>query len=264
MIKLKTSAKVVADTVYNGKRVTSLQLVYPRFILSELNTHRMLSRSTASSRAIPTAKLLEMVECNPALPVHWGLNQSGMQASCEVLQEAKNEARRVWIESSKLAVQQAKALAALDIHKQVVNRVLEPFMWAHTIVTATEWDNFFQLRLHSDAQPEIYLLARCMKEAMDNSEPVEQAVHLPYITSSEFGDYDTSTLVDISAARCARVSYMNHDQKAPEVEKDLQTAKRLREAGHQSPFEHQAFAADDPSKRCANFIGWAQARHIWE
>ena len=151
-------------------------------------------------------------------------------------------------------------------------------MWAETIVTATEWDNFFKLRLHEDSQPEIQELARCMKEAMDNSEPVKSKIHLPYITLDEMEDYvqgsiavDSESLneclyqyfVPISAARCARVSYLNHDQSNPVIEKDLATAEKLLSAGHWSPFENQAYALPEVVP-CRNFIGWKQARTLYE
>lgn len=275
---MKISAKVIADSIYNGKRITSLQLVLPRFILAQLNTHRAFSRSTASSRAIPTAKLIEQVLNEPVIPIHWGLNQSGMQASAEVLAEAKQKARNAWLESANAAAEYAEVLLSYDIHKQVVNRVLEPYMWAHTIVTATEWENFFKLRLDDDAQPEIQELARCMKLAMDNSEPEETEFHLPYITRIEmldwvndnYPDYRTATwfdemynhFADVSAARCARVSYLNHDQSQPDINRDIALANKLFEANHWSPFEHQAFALPDPNQPSNNFVGWLQYRAI--
>ena len=154
-------AQVIADSVWKGKRLTSLQLVLPRFILAQLNTHRAFSRSTASSRAIPTAKLIEMVESDPVVPLHWGRNQPGMQAECELSDDLRFQAGDEWMDARDAAVASAKTLAGMGVHKQVVNRILEPFMWAHTIVTATEWDNFFALRLDDAAQPEIQSRLYC-------------------------------------------------------------------------------------------------------
>lgn len=271
-------AEVVLDTVWNGKRITTLQLRLPRFILAQLNTHRAFSRSTASSRAIPTGKLLEMVKNDAVQPVYWGKNQAGMQASEEVDAETKEKALQEWRLAALSASKTAEKLLELGLHKQIANRILEPFMWAETIVTATEWDNFFKLRLHEDSQPEIQELARCMKEAMDNSEPVKSKIHLPYITLDEMEDYvqgsiatDSESLneclyqyfVPVSAARCARVSYLNHDQSNPVIEKDLATAEKLISASHHSPFEHQAYALPEVVP-CRNFIGWKQARTLYE
>lgn len=271
-------AEVVLDTVWNGKRITTLQLRLPRFILAQLNTHRSFSRATASSRAIPTSKLLEMVKNDAVQPVYWGKNKAGMQASEEVDAETKEKALQEWRLAALNASKTAEKLLELGLHKQIANRILEPFMWAETIVTATEWDNFFKLRLHEDSQPEIQELARCMKEAMDNSEPVKSKIHLPYITLDEMEDYvqgsvvtDSESLneclyqyfVPISAARCARVSYLNHDQSNPVIEKDLATAEKLLSAGHWSPFENQAYALPEVVP-CRNFIGWKQARTLYE
>ena len=271
-------AEVVLDTVWNGKRITTLQLRLPRFILAQLNAHRSFSRATASSRAIPTSKLLEMVKNDAVQPFYWGKNQAGMQASEEVDAETKEKALQEWRLAALNASKTAEKLLELGLHKQIANRILEPFMWAETIVTATEWDNFFKLRLHEDSQPEIQELARCMKEAMDNSEPVKSKIHLPYITLDEMEDYvqglvttDSESIdielykyfAPISAARCARVSYLNHDQSNPVIEKDLATAEKLLSAGHWSPFENQAYALPEVVP-CRNFIGWKQARTLYE
>mgnify|MGYP003585699127 CR=1 FL=1 len=276
---MKISAEVVADSIHDGKRITSLQLTMPRFILAQFNTHRAFSRSTASNRAIPTATLIEQVRNNPVRPFHWGMNQPGMQAGAEVLAETKARAQKVWGVAAQEAANFAQNLLDLGVHKQVANRILEPFMWAHTIVTATEWDNFFKLRLDDDAQPEIQELARCMKLAMDNSEPEETEFHLPYIPRIEMLDWVNDNypghstvewfdemynhFADVSAARCARVSYLNHDQSQPDKVRDLALAFKLIEANHWSPFEHQARSID-PSERSRNFIGWQQHRSHYE
>lgn len=267
------SAKVICDSIFDGKRITSLQLKMPRFILAQFNTHRAFSRSTASSRAIPTAKLIDMVRTNFVQPIHWGKNQAGMQASEELPEDIKQQAFKEWHTAALNAANTAEKLLELGCHKQVANRILEPFMWVDTIVTATEWDNFFKLRLDDASQPEIQELARCMKEAMDNSVPVERIYHLPYISDKELKEI----LVDkesnifaypeaarVSAARCARVSYSNHDQSNPDIEKDKITAEKLIAGGHWSPFEHQAAPYMDISRPCRNFVGWQQARAYFD
>lgn len=269
------SAKVIADSVYNDKRITTLQLVMPRFTLSQFNKHRAFSSNAASSRAIPTAKLIEQVRKDCVKPVYWGENQAGMVADNELKGWKKGVCEEIWGIAAHNAADTAQQLLEMGVHKQIANRVLEPFMWAHVVVTATEWDNFFKLRLEHDSQPEMQELARCMKEAMDNSEPVQRRVHFPYITkkdwdvyqyltvddpSAGFKDADYCELAKISAARCARVSYLNHDQSEPDLVKDLTLAKRLHDAFHLSVFEHQAVAYANPTMQSGNFKGWLQHR----
>jgi thymidylate synthase ThyX len=230
----------------------------PRFILAELNTHRMFSRSTSSQRAIPIAKVLKWVEEDPATPVYWGANRAGMQAGEEV--EDVESLKKAWKE---LAAETAKWVRARShVHKQTISRPLYPFTYADTIITATDWDNFFKLRIHPDAQPEMQDLAIAIKEAMDALKPEEKKEHLPYITDKDRISKQGRDLMMISAARCARVSYCNHGNGNVDLEKDMQTALMLLSAGHLSPFEHQAAALKDGSLHSANFRGWFQFRSM--
>lgn len=236
------SAKIVADSIsINGIRLTTMELNYPRFIHSEFMTHRVFSRNAASSRAIPIEKMLKQVQENPAMPVHWGKNQPGMQAREEI--ENSRDAALEWKRCAIDAVESAEWLSQYNLHKQIVNRVLEPFQYIKVIVTATEWYNFFKLRLHKDAQPEIQELAHQMKKAMVDSSPKELIHgewHLPYIQVEDCTKTTTDNFVKLSVARCARVSYLNHDNSSPSVEKDIALYNKLLEAGHMSPFEHVA------------------------
>lgn len=261
------SAKVIADSVYNDKRITTLQLVMPRFILSQFNKHRAFSSNAASSRAIPTAKLIEQV-CNDCVePVYWGENRVGMVADRELKGRNLTIAKGLWWDASNEAVKIANLLMQAGAHKQIVNRILEPFMWAHVVVTATEWDNFFKLRLEHDSQPEMQELARCMKEAMDNSKPQVTNIHLPYVTDEERNNFSAMlsyVLEKISEARCARVSYLNHDQSEPILEKDLALADRLLKAKHLTCFEHQACGCPTSTEKHGNFTGWYQFRKALE
>lgn len=273
------TATVIADSISSyGKRITTLQLKYPRFIHSEFLTHRTCSRNSSSSRAIPVAKMIEQVRTDPAMPIHWGLNQPGMQASKEHTDPAA--ARFAWFCAAQAAASQAQQLNDLGLHKQIVNRVLEPFQWMHTIVTATEWDNFFDLRCHPDAQPEFQVLANAIRTAMYQGNPVsradlmyqskrvwhkdfENSWHLPYVTEDERKNTPCNLLPKISAARCARVSYLKHDGTTPSIEDDITLFERLvgSKPLHASPIEHQAI----PSvQRSRNFIGWVQYRDLFE
>ncbi len=243
-----------------GVRLTTLQVTFPRFVLSEFNTHRTFSRNSASSRAIPTNKLLERVLNDPVLPVEWGRNQQGMSAGEELTQEDADRAKAVWLAAMHDAIARVKEMQHFRVHKQIINRLLEPFMWHTVIVTATEWENFFELRCSPNAQPEIRVAAELMREAMRESAPVTIANgdwHLPLVQSDE-QTLDIETRKKISAARCARVSYLTHDGKR-DVEKDIELCERLRTDRHLSPFEHVAMAAADTGFH-ANFRGWVQMR----
>ena len=280
---MSIEVKVIADSISEEScRITTLQVKFHRFILPEFNTHRVFSRNFSSSRAIPTAKLLEQVRKDPAMPVHWGKNQPGMQAKEELTGEALEHAKREWRISANIAADQAELLAKWGCHKQIVNRVIEPYLWVHGIVTSTEWDNWDNLRRHEDAQPEIYELAYKIKEARDGSVPQAIKVgewHLPYITEAEKNDgffkieANKHMLKKISAARCCRVSYLKHDGTVPNIDDDLALFQRL--AGsvpiHASPLEHQATpdkVSDayhwDNFHLHGNLKGWIQYRKLWE
>lgn len=274
---MNPSATIVADSVTDhGARITTFELCYQRFIHSEVMTHRAFSRNAMSSRAVPVAKMIEQVRNHPATPSHWGMNQPGMQASIEADAEVLLISKGYWDGAARDAADTAEKMNRLGLHKQVVNRILEPFQWMRTIVTATEWDNFFELRLHSDAQPEFQVLAGLIKDAMDASVPVErergrlnsgkwcELWHLPYVTDSERATL-REELPKISAARCARVSYLTHDGQNPDIHKDLALFDRLVGSVplHASPIEHQACPAEHKYHRSGNFKGWVQYRQIY-
>lgn len=284
-------AKVIADSIgAESPRITSLQLRYPRFIHAELMTHRVFSRSASSSRAIPVERMIRDVIDDPAMPVSWGSNKPGMQAGEEIDEYVENwnrfsdlrptmiSAKDGWLVARDAAVVAARAFAEAGYHKQIPNRLLEPFAHISVIVTATEWDNFFAMRCHPAADPTMRALAEAMRDAMDASEPALLEVgewHLPYITDAEYWSarskgitevtsYPTSWLPLISAARCARVSYMNHDNSAPDITKDIELANRLLAEKHMSPSEHQARIGGH-RLLSGNFAeGWEQHRKMIE
>ena len=271
------SAKIIEDSVSDaGVRLTTLQLQFHRFILPEFNTHRVFSRNFSSSRAVPTEKLIEQVRTNPAMPVHWGRNQPGMQAQEELQGVAREEAQAAWRIASMRAAKDAETLRMLGAHKQIINRVLEPYLYVSGVVTATEWGNFFSLRAHPDAQPEIHALALAMQAAMQGSTPKPLRAgewHLPYVSAAEREVFPLEQLQQFSAARCARVSYLLHDGTQPNPDKDRELFQRLVGSTplHASPIEHQA--APD---RCGdeggwerrhlhgNLVGWVQYRKLFE
>ena len=264
------TAKVVADsTNVFLRRITTLELQYPRFIHAEFMTHRVFSRNAASSRAIPVAKMIEQVRNDPAMPIHWGKNQPGMQAQVQLTGEEELRAIGRWKLAAAAAANHAEVLLEIGLHKQVANRVLEPFQLMRTIVTSTEWDNFFHLRAHEDAQPEIHALAVAMRDAMADSKPVQRLQgdwHLPYVTERERAMFKPDLLPKLSTARCARVSYLTHDGQAPDIDKDLDLFDRLVGAApiHASPAEHQAYPADHANFKSGNLTGWVQHRKLIE
>lgn len=291
------SVKVIADSISeSGKRLTTLQLVYPRFIHAEFMTHRVFSRNASSSRAIPVAKMIQMVREDPAMPIHWGKNQAGMQAKEELTGVDLAGAQDLWCLAAQQAASIAETMNRIGLHKQVANRILEPFQHMHTLVTATEWDNFFELRCHEDAQPEIRELAHVMRYRMHNATPKllkSGEWHLPYVLESDYDDvaryrreamgmtdleaWDDDgideMLRQISAARCCRVSHLKHDGTSPNVGDDLALCERLAGARpiHASPFEHQAtpdglkhgLVWQSPHLH-GNFVGWCQYRKMIE
>lgn len=246
------SAKIIEDSIsQEGKRITTFQLMYPRFIHAEVLTHRVFSRNASSSRAIPVSKMLAMVREDPAMPIHWGRNQPGMQANEQLFGGYLDKAQQLWLIAAKQAANIAENMMNLGLHKQAANRILEPFQHISVVLTATEFDNWFELRAHPDAQPEIQFLATEMQEAMNTwSEPKllkPGEWHLPYVTDTDIADVramnlKSEVLRQISAARCCRVSYLKHDGTAASIADDLDLCDKLVGAKplHASPFEHQA------------------------
>lgn len=251
------SAKVLSDSLYNGSRCVTMELEYPRIILAEFNTHRKFSRNTASSRAVPISTTIKLIETNPFIPT-WTGNQAGMVGT-EVDKETKIKADKVWLQAKNAMIVYAKQLADIGIHKQNANRLLEPFSYVKTVVTSTEWDNFFNLRLASDAQPEIQELAQRMKEAIDNSKPVEltsDMAHTPYFNEGHSKIDDVDSILG-SAVACAQVSYRKLDT-SPEAINRIIT--RLINGGHihASPFEHVCVGG---SNGLGNLVEYSQLRH---
>lgn len=261
------SCRILADsTNKRNVRLTTMEVTFPRFILAEFNTHRMLSRNSASSRAIPVEKIISRVSDGPFIPRYWGKNQKGMQAHQELTPEQAADACRVWLEARDSALQKAKELLEIGVHKQLANRLLEPFLWQTVIVTATEWENFINLRCHPDAQPEFQVIATMMQESLKGSVPVllnDGEWHLPLISEEDKREYSSVAgpyhLAKISAGRCARVSYLTHDGRRDPVQ-DIVLCDRLITSGHMSPMEHPAMADSEATKYVGNFRGFIQLR----
>ena len=285
------SAKVLKDSLSpEGVRLTTLELTFPRIVLAEFNTHRAFSRNSASSRAIPVEKMLKRVKDDPFVPIYWGKNQKGMQAEEELKGEAVEAAERIWRKAAGAMITVAELMLEIGIHKQITNRLLEPWLWHTVVVTATEWDNWDGLRISKDAQPEIKRIAELALEAREQSWPVQLGYgdwHLPLVDDVEQLLAEGLTMLDVvkvCIGRCARVSYLTHDGKR-DPRADIELCERLLKSGHMSPFEHAAtpmtqfdadreharsavgglivpFSADIRRSFSGNFRGWTQARKL--
>lgn len=261
------SAKIIADSVNElGDRITTFVLVFPRIVLAEFNTHRMISKNSASSRAIPFEKMLKMVNENPFIPIAWMKEHKGMQGkdffeNNDVV-SSEDDLKQLWLIARDKAVQSANQLSSYGLTKQVCNRILEPFMWHTVIATGTEWENFFALRAHDAAEIHIQKLAYEMLEAYNTSTPNilnPGQWHIPFGDQFDndrinklMPDIQPASLnwymemmemikVKVATARCARVSYLNFEGK-DDYEADVKLHDSLLTMGHFSPFEHCAKA----------------------
>lgn len=277
------TAKVIADSVSNpgGQRITTMQLRYPRFVHAEFMTHRQFSRNASSSRAVPVDRLIADILQDPAMPLFWGKNQKGMQAGEEIdtlvttrvltqdgggrfngLKDIAVGKEDAWLDAMNHAIFAARSFNEAGYHKQIVNRLLEPFSHINVVVTSTEWSNFFALRLHKDAEPHIRMLAEAMFAARESSVPKPVGLgeaHAPYAD-----EVTGENKIKASVARCARVSYLTHDGKEPKLEDDLALFDKLVGSVplHASPAEHQATPDPKHTHRefWGNFQGWVQYR----
>lgn len=263
---LTIEAKIILDSISPaGARLTTLELTYPRFIHSEVLTHRDRARNSASSRAIPWPKMVARIEHDPVIPLVFGAEQQGMQTGDEV--DDRLKAERIWLQAKQAAVYYARRLAEVGVHKSICNRITEPWMHITTIMTATEWANFFRQRCHPDAEIHFQKLACAIRDAMAVSVPVEvhtDCWHTPYIQPDETW-IDEETRLRVSVARCARVSYLTHDGQRS-IDKDLELHDRLCNGsgfGHWSPFEHVAQAHDSRDHLSGPFRGWRQYRKLF-
>lgn len=267
------SAKIVADSKNQfGNRLTTFVLTFPRYILAEYNTHRMLSKNSASSRAIPFKKMVQAVQDNPFIPLNWMKDHSGMQGTEYWDNPADIDVRvNAWLQARDSAVTHAKILnESLNVTKQLANRLLEPFMWHTIICTGTEYENFFSLRYSEFADIHIQKLAKAMLEEYNASEPKflnEGEWHIPFgdrfdldylnafierdnmpeIGSEQYNKELQDLKIKIAIARCARVSYtvVGEEGKPDNYENDLKLFDRLATSGHFSPFEHAGRAMTD-------------------
>lgn len=261
---MTSQARVIADSISpEGVRLTTMQLRYPRLIHSEFMTHRVMSKSASSSRAIPLGRSIQSILEDPAEPVEWGSNQRGMQAGEPLQGLSLLGTILAWHIAKRCAIGCARLMQLAGAHKQVANRTLEPWSHISVVVTSVHWDNFFNLRVHEDADPTIRDLAKKMHRAyaINISKELDYGEwHLPYVLPEE-RDLPIETQKSISAARCARVSYNTHDGKISSVESDLAlVGKLMGDPVHATPFEHQATPDVETPHLHGNLKGWVQQR----
>ncbi len=275
------SSRILLDSLNPGiggqqdSRLTTFEIKFPRVILAEVNTHRALSKNTASSRAIPFTKFLENVGNETYIPKNVGKNCKGMQ-SIEPLTPEQQQEFDEWCSNlfTVVSLECQSIQESLGIHKQFINRYLEPWMYVTMIISGTEWANFFALRTHKDAHPDFQILAKMMFEQYNESVPQQRTIHAPLVTEDEYEEirnlkvdyndfYDRLAL--ISAGRCARVSYLTHDG-VRDFSKDIELALRLsaNNPKHMTPFEHVAFTNFQTDVWSGNFRGWNQYRKLIE
>jgi hypothetical protein len=262
------TAKILADSINSGgDRLTTFEWTYPRMIHAEVMTHRAMAKNSASSRAIPAAKLRERTLAAPAYPGSWGANQKGMQAAGEV--EDTVQAESWWLAGLIEAADLHAFGERMGLHKQVVNRVIEPWMTITIIITGDQegFANLFHQRRHKDAEPSFQKLANAAWAAYHTSLPVERTAgdwHLPLVDDTERALWGADRARMISTGRCARVSYLTHDGKHAPLE-DIALHDRLIANGadggpmHMSPFEHPCMVAE-PGMKIGPFRGWKQYR----
>lgn len=274
--KPRITAKILAYSIApNGQTIVTWELEYQRFIHGEFMTHRLFSRNAASSRAIPVKSMIAAVQQSPAMPIHWGKNQPGMQAKEELTGFQLDVVQALWQDAANEAAHNAALMDEQGAHKQIVNRILEPFQTMKTVMTATCMDNFFWLRNHEDAQPEIKELARLMWEALESEDPVRLQPgdwHVPYFGEGYWLQGCGIPLEDalaISSSCCAQVSYRRLDDT---LEKAQMIFQRLVESEpvHASPFEHQATPMDYTKGRDATIayltgqVDYAPDGKVWQ
>jgi thymidylate synthase ThyX len=292
-MKIESKLILTSKNSITGVNLYTFVLTYPRVILPEVNTHRMLSRNTASSRAVPAKKQRQRVLINPFVPISVGQNMKGMQAGEELEGWRRFVATQTWKLSRYPAVLASWILEKVGAHKQVVNRIVEPWTWTQQVVTATDLRNVFKLRNHPDAEPHIHELARQMKEQVESVHAIFDTVnfdcrnpdgtacsldavnpsmgvgriqmlrpgdwHLPFVADKDML-HPIETLKRVSTARCARTSYyLPESGDWSTIERDVELCGRLASSGHWSPFEHVATPVSD-NIYVGNFRSWKQYR----
>jgi hypothetical protein len=245
----KHEVHIRADSTFpDHTRAITFQLRYWRAFHAEVMTHRVFARNASSSRAIPVLKMLKQVWHDAAGPTYWGSNKPGMQAGEQITGVKLVIAKALWNLSAKVQCLFAWGMSKCGVHKQIANRILEPYQYINVVLTATEFQNFYNLRCHKDAMPELKDLADAMRltAALHKTTRLKGGEwHLPYVSERERALYPVKTLLKLSSARCARVSYERHDGTPAPIKEDTGLHDKLvgGKPIHASPTEHQILCA---------------------
>ena len=284
--KLNIEVEIIADSInVVGDRLTTMRCKYPNIIHNQVLTHRDFNRNAASMRAIPGTKFCDEVERNPYIPPVFGKNAKGMQSYEELPEDVSAEARAVWEDCLNYCLQGARKLHALQVTKQTANRLLMPFFYTETLITATNWGNFFAVRFHKDPQPEMVTLAEMMLRAYKSNIPTpvhDGDCHAPYVIESDMevreafesvsGDKSQARFnyfkMSVSANRCKRISTVKLEKRLTLVEEYTEAQNAFVE-GHFSPFEHQGVPVRasvlhslNAPAHSGNFVGFLQFRKL--
>jgi thymidylate synthase ThyX len=292
------TSKIIAASkhFHTNKSIVTYEITIPRIILSEFNKHRQLSNNSSSSRAVPISKNIEYVLNNTFIPTYWGANKQGMSADVEITIFKQKISKFLWYSLRNVSILFAKTYEMLGVHKQITNRLLELFTYQKLVVTATDWDNFFWLRNHKDAQPEFKKLAELMLKDYEKIIPeilYEGEWHTPYVDHIRDNNnelqyvvngeiVDLETALKISTACCAQISYRNNDNSIEKANK-IFTMLNLDNSdvdsrAHSVCAEHQATPIYNTTlqgkgithmnkngKLCSgNFEDWIQHRHLFK
>lgn len=227
---LNYEVELLAYTKGPISSIATFRLKYPRIVHAELMTHRVFSRNASSSRAVPSVTVQSEVKNDPAIPRKFQENKSGMQGGQEL---DFGHWKREWIKASEEVTQIANRFAGC--HKQIVNRITEPFSFINVIVTSTEWDNFFNLRCTDLADPTFEEVALMIREVLQKSTAVEREWHIPYFNP----DINIEKNLIVSTTKAAKISY-NKDRMECSMEEYEKRHNQLLSDFHLSPFEHCA------------------------
>lgn len=282
MYEDRTSAEVIADSIWDGVRITSMRVTLPNIIHKHLLRHRLFSEedgstdasfSFESQRAAPVKKHTNKTEADPFEPLTWRVNDKGMSPSEYLDEETSAWMREKHYEILEFTAARVREMEARNLHKEQANRYLEPFQWTTCIITSTNWENFFNQRIHPAAQEEMQILGLAMRLALDESTPWNGHLHIPF--ESDMRITSDEEMMIRSVARCARVSY-GREMEEKTFEEDADLVVRLLKAGHFSPFEHVSWAVDETlysphvkrnvrAEHVGNFqFPWRQLRHDWK
>lgn len=270
------SAKIVADSVgeTSKARITTFELVMPKCLIAQFNKHTLIRNSAESSRARPTQQILEQIQMDPYLPSQWHYRKRGMQPADPMSTGDAGKMSSLEAALRRNVLEIVQEMEKLKASKEDINRYLEPWMYATVVATATDWDNYWKLRLGEDAQGAHRQLAGLMYAAYNSSVPITRIPvcgfhptpgscsfpwHLPYVTEEERNTINPILLPQLSAARCGRASY-GRAGEAKTLEEDVERCQSFVRDGHWTPLEGPARLTKSGGARFGAYRAWMSLR----